>query len=129
MSADARRPPSETRRAARRVSERQGHRAETLAAMLLRLRGYRILARRARTPLGEIDLIAVRGRRLVFVEVKRRATGEAAEAAITPAQRARIRRAASLWIARNERYQSHEIAFDLMLIVPRRWPRHLRDAF
>ena len=128
MSADARRPPSETRRAARRVSERQGHRAETLAAMLLRLRGYRILARRARTPLGEIDLIAVRGRRLVFVEVKRRATGEAAEAAITPAQRARIRRAASLWIARNERYQSHEIAFDLMLIVPRRWPRHLRDA-
>lgn len=124
------RPPldPETRRAARRMSERQGHRAETLAAIVLRLRGYRILARRTRTALGEIDLVALRGRRLAFVEVKRRATEEAVEAAVSQAQRDRIRRAASLWLARHERYQAHEIAFDLVLIVPRRWPRYLPNA-
>ncbi len=122
------RPENDQRKTARRVRERQGHRAETLAAIVLRLSGHRILARRTRTPLGEIDLVAVRGRRLAFVEVKRRATEEASEAAVTPAQRDRIRRAANLWLARNERYQAHEIAFDLMLIVPRRWPRHLRNA-
>lgn len=124
------RGPAETRnkQAARRRSERHGHRAEALAAILLRLRGFRILARRTRMPLGEIDLIAVRGRRLAFVEVKRRATEEAAEAAINPAQRARIRRAASLWLARHERYQTYEITFDLVLIVPRRWPRYLTNA-
>lgn len=126
MSANLNRARSDG--AARRRSERQGHRAETLAAMLMRLRGYRVLARRARTPLGEIDLIAVRGRRLAFVEVKRRATAEAAESAVAPAQRERIRRAAALWLGRDQRYRAHEIGFDLVLVVPRRWPRYLRNA-
>lgn len=115
-------------RVARRRSERLGHRAEHIAALALMLRGYRILARRERTPLGEIDLVAVRGRRLSFVEVKRRRTQEAAEAALTPAQRTRIRRAASLWLARNTRYQAHEIGFDLVLLVRRRWPRYIRNG-
>ncbi|AHB47721.1 hypothetical protein W911_03790 [Hyphomicrobium nitrativorans NL23] len=92
------------------------------------LRGYRIVSRRQRTRLGEIDLIAIRGRRLAFVEVKRRPSPEAAEAALTPYQRDRIRRAASLWLAQNTRYQSHDIGFDLVLIVPRKWPRYLRDG-
>ena len=130
MSAAGPRLPlgEEKRRAARRRYQRQGHWAEHMAALALRLRGYRILGRRVETPRGEIDLIAVRGRRLAFVEVKRRPTLEAAEAALTGTKRARIRRAAALWLARNAPYQSHEIGFDLMLMVGRRWPRYLRNA-
>ena len=123
-----RRLPDGGARAARRRSERHGHTAEHIAALVLVLRGYRILGRRQKTPLGEIDLIAVRGRRVAFVEVKRRSTQEAAESALTSAQRTRIRRAAGLWLARNARYQAHEIGFDLVLIAGRRWPRYLRDA-
>jgi putative endonuclease len=96
--------------------------------MVLRLRGYRILARRHKTPLGEIDLIAVRGRRVAFVEVKRRATREAAEAAITAGQRARVRSAAGLWLARNARYQSHDVGFDVVFLVARQWPRHIENV-
>ena len=73
-------------RADRRLAERRGRRAETLAAWYLRLKGYRILARRYRTPVGEIDLIVRRGRLVAFVEVKRRPTeAEAAEAVTRPA--------------------------------------------
>ncbi|WP_072395575.1 YraN family protein [Hyphomicrobium sp. CS1GBMeth3] len=114
--------------AERRARNRDGRRAEWIAAVALSLRGYRILARRAKTPLGEIDLIAVRGRRLAFVEVKRRATREAAEAAINPTQRARIRRAADLWLARNPRYQAHELGFDILFLIGRRWPQYLPNA-
>jgi putative endonuclease len=116
------------RREQRRARNRSGHYAEWLAAMALRLRGYRILAKRERNPLGEIDLIAVRGKRLAFVEVKRRADREAAEAALSDTQRARIRRAADLWLARNEGYQSYEISFDIVFLVGRSWPRHLENA-
>ncbi len=114
--------------AERRARNREGGRAEWIASFALLLRGYRILARRAKTPLGEIDLIALRGRRLAFVEVKRRATQEAAEASISSTQRARIRRAADLWIARNPRYQTYELGFDIVFLVARRWPRYLRNA-
>ncbi|MCC7250424.1 YraN family protein [Hyphomicrobium sp.] len=112
----------------RRARDRAGRRAEWIAALALRLRGYRILGRREKTPLGEIDLIAVRGRRVAFVEVKRRASEEAAEAAITDAQRARIRRAAQLWLARNARYQTHEQGFDVIFLIGRRWPRHVENG-
>jgi putative endonuclease len=112
-------------REARRARYRLGLRAEWIAAFALRLRGYRILARRVKTPLGEIDLVAVRGRRLVFFEVKRRATYAECEAAITPTLRARVRRAASLWLARHPRYHAHDQGFDLVFLVPARWPRHI----
>lgn len=127
----ASRPPSskdERWRDARRARQRHGRHAEWIAALALRLRGYRILAMREKTPLGEIDLIAVRGRRLAFVEVKQRTTREAAEAAITDTQRARIRRAAGLWLARHERYQSHDLGFDLVLLVGLRWPQHVENG-
>lgn len=112
----------------RRVRERRGHWAERVAAIALMLRGYRILARREKTPLGEIDLIAVRGKRVAFVEVKRRATREAAEASITAAQRARVRKAASLWLGRNAAYQAHQIGFDIVFCIGASWPQHLEDA-
>jgi putative endonuclease len=112
----------------RRARYRLGHRAEWFAALALRLRGYRILARRQRTPLGEIDIVAVRGNRVAFVEVKRRATDEGAQSAITAGQRARVRRAAALWLAQNPRYQSHEQGFDVMFLTAGRWPQHLENA-
>jgi putative endonuclease len=122
------RPPGGKWLEARRARNLWGRRAEWIAALALRLRGYRILATREKTSLGEIDLVAVRGRRVAFVEVKQRATQEAAEASITDAQRARIRRAANLWLAQNPRYQSHELGFDIVFLVGRRWPRHLENS-
>lgn len=114
---------------ARRRAERRGFRAEALAALLLALKGYRILARRCRTPVGEIDLVAVRRRRLVFVEVKVRGRAEAAAWALTPRQQARIARAAEYWLAHRSAYHGHDIGFDVILLAPWAWPRHLRDAF
>jgi putative endonuclease len=128
MTGGGKAPDRSRGRDERRARDRRGRRAEWLAALALRLRGYRILGKREKTPVGEIDLIAVRGRRLAFVEVKQRATQEAAEAAVTPAQRARIRRAADLWLARHPAYQTHDLAFDIVFLVGRRWPRHLENA-
>jgi putative endonuclease len=112
----------------RRRRDRNARWAERFAALALMLRAYRILAIREKTPAGEIDLIAVRGRRLAFVEVKQRATQEAAEAAITGTQRARVRRAANLWLARHPRYQTHEMGFDVMFVIGRRWPHHIQNG-
>jgi putative endonuclease len=109
----------------RRLRLRRGRASEALAAVLLLAKGYLILGRRVKTRAGEIDIIAVRGKRLAFVEVKRRATREDSEAAITARQAARIRRAADHWIAHRPRYHGHEQGFDLILLVPGRWPRHI----
>jgi len=114
--------------AERRARDRSGRRAEWIAAAALMLRGYRILALRHKTPLGEIDLIAVRGGRVAFVEVKRRARPADLEASITGEKRGRIRRAAGLWLSRNPRYQSHEMGFDLVLIARRKWPQHIENG-
>jgi putative endonuclease len=98
-----------------------------VAAVYIAL-GHRILGRRFKTPVGEIDLIALRGRRVAFIEVKRRATVEDAEDAITLTMRRRVRRAADLWLARNPRFHGHEIGFDLVFVVPWRFPIVMRDA-
>ncbi len=115
--------------AARRHAYGAGRRAELLAAWWLRLKGYRILARGLRLPVGEIDLVARRGRRLAFVEVKRRRSLEAALAAITPRQRRRIMRAAEAWLAGRPDLAGCERRFDALLLVPGRRPRHLPDAW
>lgn len=114
-------------------SERQrryrlGMSAELIAAAYLMLKGYRVLARRHKTPVGEVDLIVVRRGRVVFVEVKRRSTMDDAEASITPRQRRRVRRAAELWLARNQRYLGFEIGFDALFLLPRRWPVHIENG-
>ncbi len=113
---------------ARRERNRRGQLSESVAAWMLRLKGYRILGRRVKTAVGEIDLVAVRGKRLVFVEVKQRQTFEGAEASIPDRQRERVRRAAQLWIGKRPHYQCHEQGFDLVLVVPRRWPRHVLNG-
>jgi len=107
---------------------RRGRVSEWLAAAAMLAKGYRILGRRVRTPYGEIDLIAVRGRRLAFVEVKRRATRLKAEAAITPRQAGRIARAAEFWVSRNPAYREHEQGLDVVLVTPGRLPVHVPDA-
>jgi putative endonuclease len=112
----------------RRKRERRGRLSEFVAAALLVLKGYRILARRHRSPYGEIDLIAVRGNRLAFVEVKLRQTLEEAEAAKTRRQADRLYRAAGHWTWRNAAYRRHQIGLDAVLVSPGRWPRHQPDA-
>ena len=113
----------------RRAGYRLGLRAETVAALYLRLKGYRILARRYASPLGEIDLVARRGTSLVFVEVKARATLDAAAESIRHMQRARIVRAAEAYLSRHPQYANHFARFDAILIAPGRLPRHLVSAF
>ncbi|HXE01881.1 MAG TPA: YraN family protein [Hyphomicrobium sp.] len=117
-----------SRQIERRRRHRSGLNAETIVAALLIASGHRILARRFKTPVGEIDLIAVKAGRIAFVEVKRRSTSEDCEAAITPMLRHRVRRAANLWLARNPRFQRHDIGFDLVFVVPWRFPLIMHDA-
>jgi putative endonuclease len=112
----------------RRARLRRGRASEAFAAAVLIAKGYRILGRRVKTRTGEIDIIALRGKRLAFVEVKRRATSEDAEAAVTARQAARIRRAADAWLAHRPRYHGHDLGFDVVLLVPRRWPRHIPNG-
>ena len=114
--------------AERRSRLRRGRISEALAAAVLLAKGYLILGRRMRTRAGEIDIVAVRGKRLAFVEVKRRASSEAAEAAITVRQAARIRRAADHWLAHRPRYHGYDLCFDLILLVPGRLPRHIPNG-
>jgi putative endonuclease len=99
-----------------------------LAAAALMTKGYRIIGRNVKTRAGEIDIIAVRGRRLAFVEVKRRPTDDAAEAAAGNRQALRIRNAADYWLAHRPRYHAHEQGYDLVLLTPRRWPRHIPNG-
>lgn len=114
---------------ARRARLRSGRFAELLAAAALVAKGYRILGRNVKTRAGEIDIIAVRGKRLAFVEVKRRPTRDALEAAVSDRQAARIRNAADYWLTYRPRYHAYEQGFDLMLLLPRRWPRHIENGF
>lgn len=115
--------------ARRRAAEARGRRGEALAAWWLRLKGYRILARDYRTPVGEIDLVARRGRVLAMVEVKRREGTAAALEAISPRQQARIARAAEAFLQRHRALAGLDLRFDSVLIVPGRPPRHLPDAW
>jgi len=107
---------------------RRGRLSEWVAAAALLARGYRILGRRVRTPHGEIDLIAVRGRRLAFVAVTRRATRAEAEAALSTRQAGRMARAAEFWVSRHAAFREHDRGLDAMLVVPGRLPIHLPDA-
>lgn len=107
---------------------RRGQTAEIVAAAFLILKGHRILARRYKTALGEIDLITLKNRRVGFVEVKYRRTREDCEAAVSSKLRQRVRNASGLWFAKNLRYQGHDVGFDLVFVVPCKAPTWLKDA-
>lgn len=113
----------------RRAAFRLGLTAEVKAAALLLAKGYRIVARRWRSPVGEIDLVARRGRVLVFVEVKARGRLDDAAESVTPRQRRRIVAGAHAWLASHQRDVTRDIRFDVVLVAPRRWPRHIQAAF
>jgi putative endonuclease len=123
------RPRPAKLRTERRRAYRRGRRGERLALWWLRLKGYRILAHDLRAPGGEIDIIARRGRTIAVIEVKWRDSLAGAVEAILPRQRARILRAVGSFLARHPHYSDHAVRFDVMLVAPRRWPRHLPDAW
>ncbi|MEQ8334841.1 YraN family protein [Nisaea sp.] len=118
-----------TGRDARRRAQRYGAVAELLCRLILRLKGYRVLASRLRTRVGEIDIVAERGRVLAIIEVKARPTEAAALEAVSPSQRRRLERAA-LWVQRgNSRLAEHCLRFDLFAVAHWRIPRHIQNAW
>ena len=121
--------PVKTPAPARVAAFRTGLSAETRAAAYLMAKGYRILAKRFRTPYGEIDLVARKRNMIVFIEVKARASLDDAAYAVTPRQQARIIDAAQGWLMAHPEHAEFELRFDAMLIAPRRLPRHLLAAF
>jgi len=112
----------------RRAAETRGRGAETIAAWWLRLHGWRILARRARVPGGEVDIVARRGRTLAFVEVKARATVEAAGFALDARRLRRVAAAAERLMPRYMR-PGDSVRIDALFIVPGRLPRHLPNVW
>ena len=103
--------------------------AESFAALALMLKGYRILTRRFKTPLGEIDLVAKRGRTVCFVEVKRRGTAREGVEAIHAKNRARVAAAAALYLQKHPGYSSMDTRFDAVIVAPGAWPRHIPRAW
>jgi putative endonuclease len=121
--------PAKQASPARVAAFRTGLFAEARAAAYLMAKGYRILAKRFRTPYGEIDIVARRRGLLAFIEVKARASLDEAAYAVTPRQQGRIIAAAEAWLMAHPEHAEFELRFDAMLIAPRRLPRHLMAAF
>ena len=113
----------------RQVAFRLGLSAESRAAAFLVAKGYRIVARRWRSPAGEIDIVARRRGTLVFVEVKARATLDDAAEAVIVSQRRRIIAAAEAWLATHPDHGNSDIRFDAVLVAPGKMPRHIPAAF
>lgn len=113
----------------RRRHERAGRFAELVASLRLWLKGYRLLARRFRTPVGEIDLVMRKGDLVVFVEVKARARRAGALEALGPRQRRRVTRAAMIFLQRHPEHVACRLRFDLVAIAGLRLPLHLEDAW
>ncbi len=114
---------------ARRAAYAYGLRAETVATLWLRARLYKILARNFRAHGGEIDIVARRGRTIVFVEVKARGALDDAIIAITPQKQRRFSLAAGRWVAANPWAMSYTLRADAIFLAPGRLPRHLENAF
>jgi len=120
---------SEARRLRGTAARLSGRRGEIVAALWLMAKGYRILGFRLRTPLGEIDLVARRGRVLAAVEVKARTTIESALGAVSLAQRQRLRRALAALAGRRRAFAAAHLRLDLVALAPGRLPRHIPDAW
>jgi putative endonuclease len=125
-------PPVRTKpppRPERLAAFRLGISAESRAAFFLITKAYRIVARRWKTPFGEIDIVARRRRDLVFVEVKARESFDDAAESVTERTRQRIVAAAEMWLARRPQDAQCTIRFDVILMVPGKMPRHIVNAF
>ena len=106
-----------------------GRRAEIMSAWLLRLKGYRILAQRFKTPVGKIDLIAKRASTIAFIEVKARPSAAAAMESVSARQRRRIARAGLVFMQKWPEFPEYQMRFDLILVAPGRLPHHISDAW
>jgi len=119
----------ETGVAARRKAFRKGHLSEWFAALALVLKGYRPVARRYRTRHGEVDLIMRKGDLAVFVEVKARASEQAAVDAVTATAARRIAAAGDVWLSRQSDASRLSLRYDIVAVIPGRWPVHFPNAF
>ncbi|TNM66361.1 YraN family protein [Aliirhizobium smilacinae] len=117
------------KRQRRQRAERRGHVSEYLAALFLLLKGYRILAFRYRTKLGEIDIVARKKTLVLFVEVKARASEGAAIDAVGYETQRRIRSASDIWLSRPRDTHRLSCRYDIIAVLPWRLPRHFPDAF
>ncbi len=121
--------PSKPKNERRQGAELYGRKGETLAAWYLRLKGYRILESRYKTPMGEIDLIARRFGTTVFVEVKSRKSRDLEGEALMAIRTDRIVRASEHYVSRHPRLVATSLRFDVIFLAPRMWPRHVMNAF
>jgi putative endonuclease len=113
----------------REQAERHGRTAELIALWYLRSKGYRLLAQRFKSPMGEVDLIMRKGGTTVFVEVKARPTLDEAVFAVTPWQSKRTAQAAALWMGRDEKAANGFCRFDIVAVPSYLWPTHIENAF
>ncbi|MCB1384926.1 MAG: YraN family protein [Nitratireductor sp.] len=113
----------------RRRARTHGLFAERLAALALRLKGYRIVARNFRCKQGEIDIIARKGDLVAIVEVKARPDTMSAAEAVTLRGRRRIEQAAQVWLSRRPDHARLSLRFDIVAVRPWRWPAHIENAF
>jgi putative endonuclease len=113
----------------RLTAERKGRKGETLAAVFLMLKGYRIIARRYKTKLGEVDIIARRRDVVAMVEVKARATVVEAMDAVDHSTMRRIEAAGDIWLSKQRDFARLNIRYDLIAILPRKWPVHVESLF
>lgn len=123
------RSPSGKQSKPRLAAELFGRRGELLAAWYLRLCGYRIVASRYKTPIGEIDLIARRFGVTVFVEVKARQQRQSLAEALEAVNSRRITAAAQYFVSRHSNLAATDMRFDVIFVAPLSWPRHVRNAF
>lgn len=103
--------------------------AEFLCMLRLWGSGWRVAAHRFKHPVGEVDLIALRGKTVAFIEVKARESARAAIESIHPHQQQRICRAASAWMAKHPQFSGHTMRFDVMILTRWPWPRWMKNAF
>ena len=110
-------------------AEKRGHRSEWLAAWALRLKGWRIVAKRFKTKTGEVDLIARKRDLVIMVEVKARASLIEAMDCVTPTAQRRIEAASDIWLARQPDFSRLSVRYDLVAVMPRKWPVHVERLF
>lgn len=113
----------------RKAAYRKGHWAEWFAAIALMAKGYRIVSRRFKTPVGEIDLIARRGQLVIFVEVKARANQQLALDSITRTAQQRISNSAQWWLTKQPDAANLNWRFDVVAVLPAKWPIHFEDVW
>jgi putative endonuclease len=113
----------------RQVAERKGRRAELIARLWLQIKGYRILEARFKTKVGEIDIIAKKGKTIAIVEVKARTSKTTALESLATRQRRRIERSTEFWLKKAGYIHTTSPRFDIIAIVPRRFPIHIKNAW